>query len=255
MIIKQRLNRVMKSGVEILNELNALSPRIAGILKVNVFSVPVGYFEKLTVQILNTAKQEEQGLINPGIITMPLQVPQGYFDTLAGTILNRIKKQEEGRQDEEEISSMINAIPKKNVYEVPVNYFENLAVQIIEKTTVKTGKLVAFTRRNNFVKYAVAAAFIGVISFGAVKFINTAKPTAAINYTDVMKTNIDGELAKISDDEIVNFLTKEGVDVDAAVAVTQMQDKIDTEEFSSDKTENSEIDDLLNQLEENKTMN
>ena len=245
----------MKSDEEILNELNGLSPHIAGILKVNVFSVPVGYFEKLTVQILNTAKQEEQAFINSGTITMPLQVPQGYFDTLSSTVLNRIKKLEEGRQDEEEISSIINAIPKKNVYEVPVNYFENLAVQIIEKTTVKTGKLVPFTKRNNFVKYAVAAGFIGAISFGAIKFINTGKPTAAINYTEVMKTNIDGELAKISDDEIVNFLTTEGVDVDAAVAVTQMQDKIDTEEISSDKTENSEIDDLLNQLEENKTMN
>ena len=72
----------MKSDEEILNELNGLSPHIAGILKVNVFSVPVGYFEKLTVQILNTAKQEEQAFINSGTITMPLQVPQGYFDTL-----------------------------------------------------------------------------------------------------------------------------------------------------------------------------
>ena len=107
----------MKSDEEILNELNGLSPHIAGILKVNVFSVPVGYFEKLTVQILNTAKQEEQAFLNTGTITMPLQVPQGYFDTLAGTVLNRIKKLEEGGQDEEEISSIINAIPKKNIPE------------------------------------------------------------------------------------------------------------------------------------------
>lgn len=241
----------MKPDVDILNELNTLSPVVAGIVNVNIFSVPEGYFENLSAQILYLVKQDEPILTEHGV--SPLQAPLGYFDSLADNILNRIKKQEIEMHDE--VSLIINTIPKINVYKVPVNYFENLPDHVVDKTSAKPGKLVSFYKRNNFVKYAVAAAFTGALALGAVKFLSVGKSPAAIDYTQAMKTNIDGELAKISDDEIVNFLTSAGVDVDAALAVTQMQDKIDTEELNSDKTESSEIDDLLNQLEENKTMN
>ncbi len=243
----------MKPESEILNELNTLSPVVAGIVNVNIFSVPEGYFENLSAQILYSVKQEEPVLAVHGV--SPFQAPLGYFDSLADNILNRIKKQDIEKYDDQEVSVIITTIPKINVYKVPVNYFENLASHIVDKTSTTTGKLVSFYLRKNFVKYAAAAVFTGALAFGTIKFLSVGKPPAAIDYTQAMKTNIDGELAKISDVEIVHFLTSAGVDVDAAVAVTQMQDKIDTEELNSNNTESSEIDDLLNQLEENKTMN
>ncbi len=106
-------------------------------------------------------------------------------------------------------------------------------------------------------KYAVAAVFMGVMALGVYKFTNNAdrEKGGTINYSGIMKTNVDGELAKISDDEILSFLNKEGVDVDAAVAATQIDDKLDTEETNTDKAESNEIDDLLNQLDDDKTMN
>ena len=45
----------MKKAPEILNELMAISPLLAGLEKVNVFSVPEGYFDDLQFRITNYA--------------------------------------------------------------------------------------------------------------------------------------------------------------------------------------------------------
>ena len=42
----------MKFSAEILEELNKVSPLLAGLEKKNVFSVPEGYFDMLTISIL-----------------------------------------------------------------------------------------------------------------------------------------------------------------------------------------------------------
>ena len=82
----------MENRIDILNELNALSPLIAGMEKVNVFTVPSGYFERLVDDILMWVQQDNNELLE-GISPL-LQVPQDYFESLADNILNRIKAQE-----------------------------------------------------------------------------------------------------------------------------------------------------------------
>jgi uncharacterized protein YihD (DUF1040 family) len=256
----------MQNRIDILNELKALSPVIAGIEKVNVFTVPNGYFERLEEDILMGIKEETVGFLGSIKNQSSMQVPQGYFESLADNILSKIKLQDSAATELRDLSPMLYSIRNKNVFTVPQGYFETLPENILNTVAPQQAKLVTMQRRTvTILKYAVAAVFTGVMALGVYKFTNknsiATSPDNAITIAQseglkIAKENrFEEEFAKVTDEEIVNFLTKDGVDVEAAVAITQMQDKIDTDEISNDKTESTEIDDLLNQLDENKTMN
>lgn len=285
----------MKSGADILNELESISPLMAGMTKTNVYAVPAGYFEDLADTLLFASKAEESRVLVAVKEENNNSVPEGYFDTLADTILSKIREQEKNSSGE--ISEMLQSIQSKNVYQVPNGYFNRLSDTILNKLNTPTAaeeirtlspmlysiqnesifevpkgyftafaedmlnkvkpaetKVVVMHRRSVWLKYAVAAAFIGVMSFGAFKFINQQEKSLPLNYAAIINTNVDGELAKISEAEIENFLIKDGVDVESAVAFAQLQEKATTDE-TTDKTESDEIDDLLKQMDDNKTMN
>ena len=256
----------MENRINILNELKELSPLIAGIKKVNVFTVPNGYFVQLDENVLKGIK-EEGGLLSSIKNQSSMQVPQGYFESLADNILSKIKLQDSAASELRDLSPMLYSIQNKNVFTVPQGYFETLPANILNNVAPQQAKLVTMKKRTVtiLIKYAVAAVFTGVMALGVYKFTNknsivTSSNNAITNVQyeglKIAKENrFEEEFAKVTDEEIVNFLTKDGVDVEAAVAITQMQDKIDTDEASNDKAESTEIDDLLNQLDENKTMN
>ena len=245
----------MTNSIDILNELKALSPLLAGMEKINVFTVPPGYFENLGANILVSVKEETGALLQSVPVTTVAGVPDGYFESLAGDILNKIKAQDNAASELKALSPMLYSIQNENVYIVPQGYFETLAVKLLNTVVPQQAKVVVMGRRSSWFKYAVAAAFAGVMMFGAYKFIGTGDKITPAEYSNWVKTDVDNELAKISDEAVVKFLTKEGVDVDAAVAVTQMQDKVDADETVTDKKESEEIDELFNQLDDNKTMN
>lgn len=289
----------MKSGTDILNELESISSILAGTEKLNVYTVPTGYFEDLSDMILLASKAEEIRLSTTVNEKNGSGVPAGYFDHLATTILSKIKEQENNTSEDlgeelrsvqakntyqvpngyfdtvsdtilnklntqtaqEEIRSlspMLYSIQNENTFEVPTGYFSALSDTILNRLIPVTPKVVVMQKRTAWFKYAVAAAFIGVMSLGVFKYINNQETSLPINYAAIINTNVDGELATISEEEIVNFLTRDGVDVEAAVAFTQGQENTTTGETTdkkTDKTESDEIDELLNQLDENKTMN
>ena len=80
----------MKSTNDILEELRELSPVLAGMEKLNVFTVPAGYFDLLSEDILAGVRNEgnTDGDTGSGSIE---EVPHGYFDSLAETIMGKIK--------------------------------------------------------------------------------------------------------------------------------------------------------------------
>lgn len=125
----------MNSSNDIWNELNELSPLLAGLEKRNVFTVPAGYFESLAPTVLMSIKEETGGLLESISSHSSLSVPQGYFDTLAGNILNKIKAAETETTELKELSTVVYDIPKTNVFTVPQDYFENLADTILNKAT------------------------------------------------------------------------------------------------------------------------
>ena len=66
----------MENTIDILNELRELSPTLAAIKKVNVFTVPAGYFEYLAADIL-MGIEKEYGFSKH----KAADVLVGYFDT------------------------------------------------------------------------------------------------------------------------------------------------------------------------------
>ena len=248
----------MENSVDILNELKQLSPVIAGMEKINVFTVPVGYFENLGQDIL-TGIATEKSLISITISDFPsADIPHGYFDTLADTILGKIKAQ--NAPDElRTLSPMLYSIQNENVFEVPQGYFDTLADEIIARAKPQQTKVVTMRRRSStFMKYAVAAAFTGVMALGVFKFTGNNKETVdavVAQGMQIAKENkFDEELSKVADAEIVKFLEANGSDVKSAIVANS----VDENELPSQEEylmDDKALDKYLNSINVNELKN
>jgi hypothetical protein len=246
----------MQNSIDILNELKAISPLIAGIEKRNVFTVPVGYFERLDTAVLMNVKAEVADL--PGSIEPLMRVPQGYFESLADTVLNRIKAENSAAAELKELSPMLYSIQNENVFTVSQGYFESLPAEILAKVKPQQARVVRMPRRiNTVLKYAIAAVFTGAMALGVYKFSGTGKASIEVpNYVAEGQKiqNVDAELAKISDDDIIKYLQADGTNVDAALVANKMdetelpsQEDYLTDDKALDKfLDNVDLNDLKN---------
>ncbi|MEO5888778.1 MAG: hypothetical protein ABIQ31_00935 [Ferruginibacter sp.] len=232
----------METKIDIAAELKTLSPLLAALNKVNVFTVPEGYFETISTTVLaclqHDVAEHEQAQ----------EIPAGYFDQLAGSILNKIRTGETakdeirnlspllygihdknvfeapvgyfenvdkliinkinttGSRDElKEISPLLHSIQGKNVFEAPQGYFDGFAGIILKKVNLPTGKVVVMRKRNALMKYAVAAMIIGITALGINKYID--KPTIELpgkNMGAVATLDASVEKGKNMDDSQFN---------------------------------------------------
>src|ERR1700754_1133140 len=111
---------------------------------------------------------------------------------------------------------MLYSLQNENVFTVPQGYFENLSTDVLDKVRPQAKVVTMKSRSRNIFKYAVAAAFTGMMALGVFKF--TDAPPAKIELPGYVTAglkvqNVDQELAKISDDDIVKFLEANGTDV------------------------------------------
>lgn len=125
----------MKNSPEILIELMAISPLLAGLEKVNVFSIPEDYFNELHSRITNYAilnnfspaeninKRNIQG------------VPTGYFDSLSDSILAKVKAAypENAVEEISNLSPLLYNLKGENIFIVPAGYFDTLSDLILAK--------------------------------------------------------------------------------------------------------------------------
>ncbi|HUS03335.1 MAG TPA: hypothetical protein VMY77_16460 [Chitinophagaceae bacterium] len=205
----------MKFSAEILEELNSISPLLAGIEKKNVFSVPDGYFDMLLIETFKKINNNSESRVDN------LTVPEGYFENLSTSILNKIKELNESAADElRKLSPMLYSIQNENVFEVPAGYFRNLEYEILDKVRPQI-KVVEMKRRDSIWKYAAAAVVTGVIGLSSLLMFNTQQSTKSnegMVITDGTKfeneKQINGAIATLSDEEIIKYLEKTGTDVD-----------------------------------------
>lgn len=184
----------MKIDNNILLELKEISPVVANLKKHQIFITPPDYFNNLAGEILAHVKQVElleKAKQNPYI------APNGYFTELAEKInSNTTAKEISGNEvyaELNEISPFLTALNKQNVYAIPDNYFEqNSFVNKIQEPA----KVISFKAARKWFNYSVAAIVMGVLGFGAIKYMNN-KNTHFI---------LEKEVAKATDDEINNYL-------------------------------------------------
>ncbi len=265
----------------IQDELQALSPLLAGIKDINAYTTPAGYFNKLSISVIDAIS--DRGKINVNTIrNSSLSVPNGYFDHLAKNIIQKIKKQQPETTNEtiDGFSVLLNNLSKKNVLEIPANYFDSLGADILSKINAtendtdelkqiapllyycnranlgeipagyfdnlsaiifkkianKTaGKVVTMVGRFSFVKYAVAAIFIGAISMVVFKYYNKPANISIHEYAALDSSVEKGKamsdakfnetLNSLSEEDIANYLQKTGTEADVALLSASVDEK------------------------------
>ena len=202
----------------------------------SVAEVPAGYFDTLADSILGKIKaldieveavnlsSELTGIRSKSVF----EVPAGYFESLAGSILAKIKTEQadDAATEIRALSPMLYSIQSQNIFELPQGYFENLSGEVLDKV-VPQPKVIKMQRRSStFIKYAVAAAFTGVMALGVFKFTNKDKEAVLPEYVTagLKMQDVDQELAKISNDDIVKYLEANGTDVKTAMVANSIDE-------------------------------
>jgi hypothetical protein len=143
-----------------------------------VFTVPEGYFENFAASVWAKIKNQsdrsvadELEHLSPVLAaipkTTPFSVPGGYFSLLATGLPALV--------NDEALPDVLKSHTKQMPYTVPSGYFEGLAAQVAAKAAPKA-KVVSFT--SSFVRYAAAAAIIGIMAIAGVLYLKGNRSTA-----------------------------------------------------------------------------
>jgi hypothetical protein len=191
---------------DIIQELSDLGSNLQGDISQNIYSVPTGYFEGFSEQILSLIKANESlTWLSSLPKETPFHVPVGYFNELDERIIEVIRRHPDYQTSEEELESvspLLSSISKRPVYSVPIGYFENFKPGVEEK---KETKVVSITGRK-WLRYAAAAIIVGVILMaGFIAFNNKNKDSAGKTLAKFEK-----EVKKINDvkstDTLIEFM-------------------------------------------------
>ena len=208
----------MEKSTEILNELRDISPSLAEMEKVNVFTVPEGYFIDLDEKIATTVFLQVDKKENFQ------KAPEGYFDSLSNKILSRIKEEEEDAVNEiKSLSPALHYLKQEDVFTVPEGYFDGLSDTILNKVKGQNAKVVSFNSVKKWWKYAAAAVVAGIITITSLQLFKTQDTNngtgiassstnipAYVQLASHYKTpkQIEQGIASLTDDEIAKYLEK-----------------------------------------------
>lgn len=249
----------MENEREISEELNQISTLLAGMNKSLPYRLPAGYFEDVSSNILTTVRKQQEGILDQlskqSLFRMPtgyfdnladnvlgriksqeaeleissplygeikginvFEVPEGYFDKLAGSVMSKVSANEEPLKELRTLSPMLYTVHGETTYLAPAGYFDELPGKILD--TCMPAKIITMKKRSPFIRYAVAAVFTGMVALGAIKFIH---PVNTVSARSESAMNIDKELDKVADEDIIKYLENNGENIDLA-SVTNTTD-------------------------------
>jgi len=240
----------MTNRNDILNELNGFESSLTKISSENIYSVPDSYFENLSGQILRRIKaldtstpKEELKILSTLLLNgkqNPFSVPIGYFENLSDKIMSVIHTENQTSEQElKNISPLLSSIGNTTPYSVPAGYFENLDSAFENK---KTTKVVSFTGRRWF-RLAAAASVIGVISIGALLFLNQKSITPINNPQAWVKKNVSKKVSPEKLDEFVKLTSNE--DNQSEISANEFDKSEEIKDLIKDVSE-KELQDFLN---------
>lgn len=216
-LIMNRINKVENAQVNIDSETSF--QLINKIKTQNSFTAPEGYFESFADKMMSRIKLEEKiisvseelaahfPLLNSIDKKMPFDVPVNYFEELAYNIVSGTTAVDFINETSEELSPLMIGLKNKNVYQTPVGYFDTFSDTVINKINQpQEAKIISFNKKKGWLKYAAAAVVIGVIGTSSIFFFN--KQHASSTNNDPVQN-----LAKLSDQEMVNFLENQSTPV------------------------------------------
>jgi hypothetical protein len=196
----QMLERIRLENASGAEELELLSPLLAGIPKKMPFSIPQGYFSQ-TSDVLPGITSEEnlpEFLATVGK-TMPFEVPAGYFESLPGQMLDKV-----GAKKEQAKVIQISSFTKWKQY----------AAAAVVAGAIALGSIFYFTNKSTDTtgqpQEWVAKNLKNVSDKELDEFINAAdaSSTALANSGKVSKTEVRKLLNDVPDSELDEFLNE-----------------------------------------------
>lgn len=124
----------------------------------------------ILVRALDSTKSEEELQILSPLLAgvsreMPFSIPAGYFEKNIQTALQGIKLDQSAGEEIESLSPLLAGLKKQMPYSVPAGYFDNIK----SPETSKPAKVVSLGSRKWF-RYAAAAVVAGLIlTFGLIQ--------------------------------------------------------------------------------------
>lgn len=209
------------------------------------YTVPTGYFESFPILLLMRVKGgeaeysandlgegldlsgnagEELAALSPllnGIgRKMPFATPEGYFSDLTDNAVSGVQAIDFVNGELENLSPLMASLKDKAVYEAPAGYFETLPRLVLNKA--KAGqdeasyadpvpaKVVSISFASRVMRYAVAAAVVGIVAVGAWWYVG--KSGTAVKPSDIAQVKdpvVPVDLNKLSEAELQSYLDEQ----------------------------------------------
>lgn len=241
----------------ILQELRELNSNLANVDLQNIYSVPVGYFDGLTSQVLNRIKAleaatpvEELSFLSPMLTNvskqLPYSVPPGYFEELAEKAMQSVHESNDyqtAKEELETLSPLLSGLPKQMPYAVPQGYFETLSGNINTEKNKPVTKVVSITS-HKWLRYAAAAVITGVITLGGFLYVNS------LNHFDPVEQPyawVKKSIQKINKNDIDAFVKLADVQLPNQTVVLSTPVKPDEIKELMKDVSDKEIQDFLNE--------
>lgn len=194
-----------------------------GIHKITPYQIPVGYFESFASGVMARIKSEKEvqdvseelQLLSPLLSAIEKKpaftVPDNYFSELYSRVSETIRSGESGFEVMENLPSWLLDLKSKETYSVPQGYFDRFAESVLSRVRLSRpkAKVISFSARKPWMKYAVAAAFTGILLTIGFFTFNKSK-------NDLPSDPI-ASLTKVSNQEMINFLEIQNLPVDETV--------------------------------------
>lgn len=237
---------------DIIQELSDLGSNLKGGSE-NIYSVPLGYFEGFSDQMLSIIKtNESMNWLSSLPKELPFHVPSSYFNELDQRLMEIIHSHPDyqtSREEIESISPLLNSISKGPVYSVPKGYFENFKPGV---EGGKQAKIVSITSRK-WMRYLAAAVIAGVIfTAGVIAFNRGHKDPAGKTLAKFEK-----EVKKINDvkstENLIDFMDaglneRELASANKAIKIDDVQlllKDVPIDELKDFSEESKDIEDVM----------
>lgn len=223
----------MNEHSTIYTETQAISPLVAGIGNQNPYRSPEGFFAAAPLEIMEKIKAEaglsadvktELAGLSPLLAAAdpitPYAVPQDYFPSLDQETLGGVKAVDFVQETLNHPSVLAHPNSRHMPYAVPPGYFETLPT--ILQSKLSTQPAPAPVVRLHWMRYAVAAALVGLIAMGTwLGWLAIQTPNTSTEMAQVQQ-----QIQTVGDQELANFVQQQSplIQTDLALLEENLSD-------------------------------
>jgi hypothetical protein len=161
----------------------------------------------------------------------PFVVPEGYFTDFSSIILDRIYSE---NIDNQELSPLLLSLRKENPFVLPDNYIVNFKAPI----PAEQARIVPMFSLNKVLKYAVAAAILGIITTFAVLQNKTEDPSGLAKSENESLISADAFALFLSESEIVEDAESQQAEIEESGSLLVNLDSKAISEILTEISEN-----------------